>query len=328
MTTVTLSTLAGLSADFLAYKRGLGHPYRRGEATLRSFLRFAQQPHHAGRRTSRPGTVDFALTLTAWLSRIQDRKPVTVANDLGVIRQFCLYCRRHRPAFFVPEHALAPQTESTYAPYIFSRQEISQLLQAAGQHEGNNIQGVMLRTLLLILYCTGLRFGEAIRLRLSDVDLVQCILHIRESKGRNRLVPFGSDVAQAIGTYLRWRASIVKSTGALDQDALFVRRSGLPLTPGVASYAVRRLLRMQGLKPPRGRIGPRPYDFRHAFAVHRLTEWYHQGVDLQTRLPWLSAYMGHANIMGTEDYLHATAELLQFAAARFEHRFRAGGSQV
>jgi integrase len=85
-------------------------------------------------------------------------------------------------------------------------------------------------------------------------------------------------------------------------------------------YIFTTLLRKQGLKPPRGRIGPRPYDFRHAFAVHRLTDWYHKGIDVHARLPWLSAYMGHLNVLGTEVYLHATPELLQVASQRLKRR--------
>ena len=94
-----------------------------------------------------------------------------------------------------------------------------------------------------------------------------------------------------------------------------------------ASETVRRLLRAAGLKPPFGRVGPRPYDFRHTYAVHRLTRWYREGVDVNSRLPWLSAYMGHDDILGTESYLTATPELLAIASGRFEQhlaRRRAG----
>ena len=53
----------------------------------------------------------------------------------------------------------------------------------------------MLHTLILILYCTGLRFGEGVRLRIADVDLSQALFLIRASKGRTRFVPFGADLA-------------------------------------------------------------------------------------------------------------------------------------
>ena len=79
---------------------------------------------------------------------------------------------------------------------------------------------------------------------------------------------------------------------------------------------------MAGLKPRKGRAGPRPYDLRHAFAMHRLNSWYKQGVDLHARLPWLSTYMGHVDIIGTETYLNATPELLALAGNRLRRRYK------
>ena len=75
------------------------------------------------------------------------------------------------------------------------------------------------------------------------------------------------------------------------------------------------------MKPMVGRVGPRPYDLRHAFAMHRLALWYRQGADLHARLPWLSAYMGHDNILGTQTYLSATPELLALAGNRVWHQY-------
>jgi len=68
-----------------------------------------------------------------------------------------------------------------------------------------------------------------------------------------------------------------------------------------------------------GRCQPRLHDLRHTFAVHRLTSWYRQGADVQNLLPYLSTYLGHANLRGTQVYLSMTPELLQEAAARFDH---------
>ena len=61
---------------------------------------------------------------------------------------------------------------------------------------------------------------------------------------------------------------------------------------------------------------------RHAFAVHRLTDWYRQGLNIHAQLPWLSAYMGHDNVLGTEVYLTATAELMSLASQRFAQRLQ------
>jgi site-specific recombinase XerD len=155
---------------------------------------------------------------------------------------------------------------------------------------------------------------------MSETDLKQRMFLIREGKGRSRFVPFGEDLACEINRYLRERERIVRVAGCVTVDALFVRTDGSALTMHAAADAIREVLRSEGIKGGLGRSGPRPYDFRHAFAVHRLTEWYRQGADIHARLPWLSAYMGHLRVLGTEVYLHATPELLRIATRRFELR--------
>jgi len=320
MTRLTQAQLARDIVQFLAFKRALGYPYGRGEAMLGSFQRYVKTQAGAD------ATVELEAMIGGWLSRIAGRKPVTVALELGVIRQLCLYRRRSDPQGFVPGREWAPQcAESHFLPYVFSREEVRALVEAAGQlHVHRNLTAATLRTLLLILYCTGLRLGEAVRLQLQDVDLERDLFIVRESKGKTRLVPFRADLAQALQDYLAERAAIA----SIDEEgALLVRKSGDALPVGVASGAIRQLLRKLGLKPQRGRLGPRPYDMRHAFAVHRLTDWYRQGVDIHARLPWLSAYMGHDDVLGTEVYLTATAELMGLASERFETRFRQSGTK-
>jgi integrase/recombinase XerD len=315
MTRLTLKDLAHDVQDFLKFKRAMGYSYNRGEFMLASFQRFARDQLPAG--SVRGATISLEKTAHAWLARTENRKGNTVAQELTVVRQLCLHRRRHDPHGFVPEQAWAPKTELPFLPYIFSRQEVHRLLVAAGRHRRRNIGPVLMRTLLLILYCTGLRFGEAVRLRLSDVNLKRKTFFIRESKGRSRIVAFGDDLADEIRRWLAERDQIVSVKGTEDPDALFLRRNGQALSIKAAGTALTQLVRHEGIKPPRGRIGPRPYDWRHAFAVHRLTDWYNKKVDIHARLPWLSAYMGHVNVLGTEVYLHATPELLRLASQRF-----------
>lgn len=315
MTRVSLRRLRREADWFLAYKRSLGHPYQRGAWTLRSFFRHAQGAAH------RSGRVDLPSSLRAWLSRAADRKPVSVTVDLGVIRQFCLFRRRSDPHAFVPDRTWAPQsTESSFLPRVLSDHEVRRLLQLATTVR-HPIRAATLRTLLLMLYCTGLRPGEAVRLTLADVDLKTRALMIRESKGKTRIVPFGDDLGAVITAYLQTRAQVAPSAVS---GPLLVRPDGTAVPMGVASTAIRRLFRHVGIKPLKGRTGPRPYDLRHTFAVHRLTAWHRDGIDVHTRLAWLSTFMGHDDLLGTETYLTATPELLALAADRFERRYRGG----
>lgn len=314
MSGLTQSQLRKEIAAFLIFKRALGYPYQAGEIRLRSFERFVSRGR--GRRS----WIDLSVAIRAWLLRKPGRKPVTLANDLGVMRQFCLYRRRRDPSVFVPPITLAPQTESHYVPYVFSREEIRQLVKAAEQHRGHNFWPGMLRMLLIATYCTGLRLGEAVRLQLGDLDQRRDVLHIRQSKGRSRDVPYRPDLAREFAHYLGERADVLRAVGQ-GEVALFVGLNGRGISVRGAWYVISRLIRRVGIKSQTGRPGPRPYDLRHAYAVHRLTAWYHEGVDLNARLPWLSAYMGHVNMLGTEVYLHATPELLQLASDRFAGRF-------
>lgn len=316
MTALTLTELTKDVRDFLRFKRAMGFSYRRAEFMLASLERFARE------RSGRRRRIALDEILKAWLSRTENRKAVSIAMEFAVVRQLCLFRRRRDPRGFVPERAWAPKTEMPFLPYIFSRAEIRQALVAADHYKHRRVSPRLMRTLMLILYCTGLRFAEAIRLQLPDVDLVRETFMIHESKGRTRITPFGKDLALEVQKWLQERAGYVSRPGTQGEMALFVGRDGRRLTVHQAGAALTRLLRKEGLKPETGRIGPRPYDWRHAFAVHRLTDWYHKGVDIHARLPWLSAYMGHVNLLGTEVYLHATPELLQLASRRLEGQLR------
>lgn len=320
MRTITVKDLARDAKEFLRFKRSMGITYQRGEHVLDSFLRFVVQRWGNGQ-------IELDDVVRQWCARRAGCKAVTVANEFGVVRQLCLYRRRYDPSGYVPEHALAPIKESIFQPYIFSHDEVRQVLALASRHHGHFIWAGMLRPLILVLYCTGLRLGEAARLHTTDVNLDRGTLMIRCSKGRSRLVVIRSDLVAELRIYVAQRQRLVRDLGRPDPKAFFLRRDASGLTVRSASEAIRRLLRQLGLKPATGRAGARPYEFRHAFAVHRLTAWANEGVDIHTKLPLLSAYLGHLNIIGTEVYLKATPHLLELASTRFAQHLR-GSSQT
>ena len=153
---------------------------------------------------------------------------------------------------------------------------------------------------------------------MRDVDTRSGILFIDTFKGRSRWVPFHRSLAGELDRYLTLRVMYAPSH---PETRFFVGTDQRRLPVETASRTFRLLFKSAGLKPETGRIGPRPYDLRHAFAVRRLSRWYRQGVDLHARLPWLSAYMGHVDIIGTETYLNTTPELLDLAGTRLRRRY-------
>jgi len=294
---------------FLCQKRALGHAYQRAEFTLRRFDRSVAQS--AQRRQDR----DLGRVVNLWLASFRGCKRGTVAHELSVVRQFCRFRRRRDPEGFIPgTDYVSPSKGPRFLPYIFSGDDICLLLRMTSSLRGPRFRALTFRHLLLVLYCTGLRLGEALRLRIHDCDLRARTFFIPHSKRRSRWVPFDKDLGRELHRYLDVRQRIQPCS---TQHPVFVQPNGRPYSTTVASGVMRRLLRKAGLKPAAGRVGPRPYDTRHTFAVERLTRWYRQGVDLHERLPWLSVYMGHASILGTEVYLHVTPELLELAGRRF-----------
>ena len=168
----------------------------------------------------------------------------------------------------------------------------------------------------------GIRFGEALRLRIRDVDLRSNVLFVDIFKGRARWVPFHRSLARELDRYL---VSRIRFAPASSDARFFVGVNKTTLPVKTAGETLRGLFQLADMKPSKGRIGPRPYDLRHAFAVQRLSQWYKQGASLHNRLAWLSAYMGHVDITGTEIYLNATPELLNVAADRLHRRCRGEG---
>jgi integrase len=317
MMAVFQSRFARELSSFLAFKRARGYGYHRAEYMLRSFDRFL-----CGlRQQRRLGQINDAML--TWIAARPNRKAISVAMDLCVIREFWRYLHRCDPQRFArePRWPRLP-TEPRFAAYVLSPGEIRLLLRAIGRLDHPRFRRVLFRTLFLVLYCTGLRFGEARRLRVSDVDVGRRVLFIAQSKGRSRWVPFHVSLASELARYNRARHAFV-GLDAQPDDYYFVGANRKRLAKTTAWATLCGLYRDAGLKPSTGRIGPRPCDLRHTFAVHRLTRWYRQGVDLHGHLPWLSAYLGHVDLLGTETYLSATPELLALAGGRL-HRCYCG----
>lgn len=300
---------------FLTFKRGLGYRYRREEFFLHAFDTFVCG--HTRRRRS----VAIEDLLREWLARNTARKPISVAWECSVLRQFCMHRRRQTPGAFVPSRRWTPQSTASgaFLPYVLTEPNLKTLLRLTASLERPKFRARLYRTLLLVLYCTGIRFGEGLRLRLCDVDLDGALLFVAESKGRARWVPFHPSLGREIQRYLVERHSYV-GLRTRPEDRLFVGCNKTRLPISTAHSTLCSLFRRADLKPDSGRAGPRPTDLRHTFAGHRLARWYRAGVDIHARLPWLSAYMGHENILGTERYLTATPQLLALAAHRMRGR--------
>ena len=254
--------------------------------------------------------------------------PVTsnLHGKFHVLRGFFRYLLSRGYITRLPLPTQIPKEPERLIPYIYSREELQHVLQAA-QKESHwcKLEAHTLRALLLLLYGAGLRISEALRLTLADVDLEQSLLTIRETKFyKTRLVPLGPDLTQALTVYLAARSE--RRHPSPPEAFLLTTRHSLPVTVQLAEDTFKRLCRKAGVRrKDESRFVPRLHDLRHAFAVHRLTACYREGGDVQRLLPQLSTYLGHVDIDSTQRYLTLTPELLGQASNRFEQYVAPGG---
>jgi integrase len=272
-----------------------------------------------------------AVTTAQVLAFLSGKGPLTRnrENKYYTLASFWRYAisRDHASRSPLPDNE--PRPPARRPPHIYSRDELKRLFDPATvavcRHRARQLDAVTFRTLLVLLYGAGLRFGEATRLTLADVDLRESVLTVRATKFyKSRLVPIGPQLATVLGAYIRERSS--RPVG--DHSFFLANRDGTALAGSTVQQAFDALRRIVGIRGrPGGREVPRLHDLRHSFAVHRLTAWYREGCDVQRLLPVLSTYLGHADLEGTKVYLTMTPELLQQASLRFE-RYARGGSDV
>ncbi len=221
---------------------------------------------------------------------------------------------------FSPLPIKKPKRPKPYIAYIYTTEEFQKLLGATNilDESRSHVDSATFHTLLLLLFNTGLRIGEAMSLRITDVSLSSKLLTIVESKFfKSRLVPIDPRLASVLQDYSKRRHTTAQSQN--DCSPFFVKRNGLALSHLCVERTFRRLCHYCGIYRDDGaRYQPRLHDIRHAFIVSRLVEWYRRGADVQRLLPHLSTYVGHVSISATQRYLAMTPELLSEASSRFE----------
>jgi integrase/recombinase XerD len=214
-----------------------------------------------------------------------------------------------------------PKVPRSFVPYIYSRDELRRLLGATAILDTGRcaLQSLTFRPLVSLLYASGLRPSEGLRLRCCDVNFADGVLTIWNSKFfKSRLVPIGRDLVRTLRAYYTHRQSLPMPEGL--RSAFFSTSAGKAISLGRLENVFARLrTHAKVARPSQSRWQPRLHDLRHSFAVHRLITWYQDGADVQACLPLLATYLGHVNISGTQVYLAMTPQLLAEASKRFEH---------
>jgi integrase/recombinase XerD len=240
-----------------------------------------------------------------------------------VIRNFCLHLNRSTSQEFIPDVLTFPNNHQPITPYIYSEQDISRLIRAAGSLQSYHhrpLRPQTIRLAIILLYTTGLRRGELLRLKIGDFNPREQTLLIKDTKFRkSRVVPLSSSVIREIVDYLEFR---YRKKLSMEIESPFILNSRDNRAYSNTAFRLTFFVLCSELNifTRKGKT-PRIHDLRHTFAVRALQRWYESNEDVQAKLPLLSTYMGHISINSTHYYLQFIEGIRSKASERFYECF-------
>ena len=295
---------------YITFKQGIGMRFRADAGVLRAFCRAMGDVES---NAVDPQAVEAFLKGNGKVTAFWHQK-------YRVLRSFYRFAVARGTADTSPLPGVIPKNPAPLTPYIYSVDELRRMVLATDdlRSTASPLQAPTFRTLLLLLYGTGMRIGEALALCVSDVDLDSSLISVRDTKFyKTRLVPTGPNLTAQLVKYARQRRTLLLPQGK--SSAFFATKTGHGLSYHRTNRLFRRIRELaQVRREADARYQPRIHDLRHTAAVHRVIAWYREGADVQRLLPGLATYLGHVDLKSTQRYLSVTSELLEQANLRFE----------
>lgn len=291
--------------NYVALRRELGFKLVDTEELLISFTAFAAE---------RDDQVILAKTALEWAecgTSVQRRH-----RRLRTLELFVEHLRSEdtRHERLPMEHFPPSNKARRYPPRIFSVEEIERVLSLTVRlHPVRSIRPLTYQTLIGLLFTTGMRIGEALNLRLTDLGSDS--LTIRQTKfGKSRWLPLHPSTIDALQYYLTQRNEWV-----CDNDRVFLSWSHLrPLSHDAALTTFQSLCAMAGISGAGARRKPRLHDLRHSFATNALRRCSADRDAVEQNMLALSTYLGHVSVSSTYWYLEQTPELMKDIAIACE----------
>lgn len=301
-------------AQLLEQKHALGYPYVVSGQILAEFDRFCCR-HFPDAETITPELAK------AWAVIKPTEKPESFRNRMAPVRELARHMRRKGKEACVIPNGIVPRESQRHMPHIFTMEELAAFFHAADSQPvmpGSTLRHLQIPVIFRIMYACGLRPNEARLIRTADLSRDCGTLSIPESKGhKDRIVRLPDGLAGICRAYRGHLETRFPGSGFFFPCQ---RYGGRHYSAGWLTDAFHRCWEDAALGGGCG-SRPRPYDLRHTFATHRLYQWMAEGKDLSVCLPYLSAYMGHADFSATAYYIHLVPEIFSEMSGMDRNRF-------
>ena len=229
-----------------------------------------------------------------WMESLMDKgnSASTINKKLSALRSFYRFALKRQLVKADPAHAVTGPKKSKPLPQFLREGEMDRLLD--GIEWDDSFYNVRARTILLIFYEAGLRRSELVSLNDSDLDYEAAQLKVTGKRNKQRIVPFGVELAKALKHYQTVRAEQFGETSG----ALFLSDKGERMTVAQVYRLVNHYLSLVTSLKKRS-----PHVLRHTFATAMLNN----GAGLEA----IKSLLGHASVSTTEIYTHTTFEQLK-----------------
>jgi integrase len=304
--------MVSLGRRYVKHRRMLGYTLSNA-GSLMAFANFIDR--------MAPGQPVTTARALEWVTAVPSRKLTTQVGLLSTIRGFARYCAVLDPRTQIPGRHLLGPGYTRLRPHIYTPQQTRLILRRARTlttHLGP-LHPMTYETLIGLIACTGMRFGEARRLNLTDFDDDGALRIARFKASPQRIIPLHATTVRALQRYVRTRRRCFPFS-----DSLFVGVTGKPLRNSRVEAIFNRLV--SGLSATGDRARPRMSDFRHSFASGWITEWSRQSNPISHHLLLLARYLGHQNFSSTWWYVSSDPRSLRTAANTFLHFHEASTS--
>jgi len=217
----------------------------------------------------------------------------SVHRKISCLRVFFRYLRKEQVIHGDPLEKVVLPRQKKRLPQFIGEKALDQLLDDFDF--GNDFSGIRNRTLIEMLYLTGMRRAELTGLRNSDIDLKEATIKVTGKRNKQRIIPITRNFTDRLEEYIKVREG---KGGDGNEDWFFVTEKGNKLYDKYVYNTVRGYLAMVTTIEKKS-----PHVLRHSFATHMLN----RGADLNT----IKEFLGHANLSATQIYTHNTFEKLR-----------------
>ncbi len=234
--------------------------------------------------------------------RHPESKPSSANRRLSVLKRFYQLALRQRRIDADPCLKMASARQPQRFVHTLSEAQVEALLEAP---DVTTPLGLRERTMLELMYASGLRVSELVDLKVVELSLNDGVLRVTGKGSKTRLVPFGAQARAWIERYLKDARGAILN-GQLD-DALFVTARGGPMSRQMFWILIKKHAARAEIRVPLS-----PHTLRHAFATHLLNH----GADLRV----VQLLLGHSDISTTQIYTHVARERLKHLHAQHHPR--------